>query len=327
MRATFAAITGAMALALMLPSLARAETFVVEPTSVTEWKAVYARIEARDQIPARARLSGTLVELEVSEGDLVDSGQALARIVDEKLDFQMNALDAQLQALRSQLTNAEAELSRGEELLERGVTTVQRLDGLRTQVEVLTNQIDATQAERRVLEQQVEEGTVLAPLSGRVLDVPVAAGAVIGAGESIATIGGGGFFLRLAVPERHAGSFREGDTIQIEAGGATEGKLARVYPQIENGRVIADVEVEGLDDAFVDARVLVRVPIGARDALLVPEAAVETVSGIDFVAISEAGETVRRAVVLGETHRVDGETVIEIVTGLNGGEEVVTDHE
>ena len=278
MRATLAAITSALGLALMLPQAAQSETFTLEPAAITDWKAVYARIEARDSIPARARLGGTLVELGVTEGDLVEAGQPLARIVDEKLDFQMNALDAQLQALESQLANAQSELTRGEELLQRGVTTAQRLDSLRTQVEVYNNQIDATKAERRVLEQQVAEGTVLAPLSGRALDVPVAAGAVVSAGETIATIGGGGFFLRLAVPERHAGTFKEGDTIQIETDGTSEGRIARVYPQIENGRVIADVELQGIDDAFVDARVLVRLPIGEHTALLVPADAVETIS-------------------------------------------------
>ena len=130
---------------------------MLEPREVTEWKAVYARIEARDRIPARARLGGTLVELKVTEGDLVESGEPLARIVDQKLDFQMSAIDAQLQALDSQLKNAQAELERGEELLQRGVTTAQRLDALRTQVEVFTNQIEATKADRRVLEQQVTE--------------------------------------------------------------------------------------------------------------------------------------------------------------------------
>ena len=327
MRATRAALTSALALALMAPSLAAAQAFTLEPSEVTEWKAVYARIEARDRIPARARLGGTLVELQVTEGDLVESGEPLARIVDQKLDFQMSAIDAQLQALDSQLKNAQAELERGEELLQRGVTTAQRLDALRTQVEVYSNQIEATKADRRVLEQQVTEGTVLSPLTGRVLDVPIAAGAVLAFGETVATIGGGGFFLRLAVPERHAGTFREGDKIQIETQGASEGTIARIYPQIENGRVIADVEVDGLDDAFVDARVLVRLPVGKRTALLVPADAVETLSGIDFVSVAEGGDTVKRAVVLGEEQTVDGEAMVEVVTGLNGGEDVVTGDE
>ncbi|MFZ2102029.1 MAG: efflux RND transporter periplasmic adaptor subunit [Oricola sp.] len=326
MRATLAAISSAMALALMT-STAFAETIKLEPTAVTDWKAVYARIEARDRIPARARLGGTLVELNVIEGDTVEAGQPLARIVDEKLDFQLNALDAQLQALESQLQNAQSELTRGEELLQRGVTTAQRLDTLRTQVEVFMNQIDASKAQRRVLEQQVAEGTVLAPIAGRALDVPVAAGSVISPGEAVATIGGGGIFLRLAVPERHAGSLREGDAIQIETDKTTEGRLARVYPQIENGRVIADVEVEGLDVDFIDARVLVRLPVGERSALLVPANAVETFSGLDFVAVQDGGDAARRAVVLGEHHKIEGEDMVEVVTGLNAGEEVVTSHE
>ena len=45
---------------------------------------------------------------------------------------------------------------------------------------------------------------------GRVLEVPLTRGAVVLAGELVAIIGGGGFFLRLAIPERHAFSLREG---------------------------------------------------------------------------------------------------------------------
>jgi multidrug resistance efflux pump len=78
---------------------------------VTEWKAVYGTVEARDRIPARARIGGTLVELSVAEGDEVAAGQVLARIVDDKLDFQLAALAAQREALGAQLANAEATCS------------------------------------------------------------------------------------------------------------------------------------------------------------------------------------------------------------------------
>jgi len=303
---------------------AQAETITIAPQAVTEWKAVYGRIEAKDRIPARARIGGTLVDLSVSEGATVAAGQPIARIVDEKLDFQLGAIEAQLQALDSQLVNAEAELKRGEELLARGVTTAQRLDALRTQVEVLKGQIEAQAAQRRVVEQQRDEGVVLAPIAGRVLSVPVAAGAVVMPGEVVAAVGGGGFFLRLAVPERHATDLAEGDPIAIETGaGATEGRLAKLYPQIENGRVVADVEVPGMNAAFVDARVLVRLPVGTRQAILVPAAAVHTVSGLDFVTVETAQGRLPRTVVTGAAE--DG--MIEIVTGLAAGETVVTGDE
>ncbi len=313
------------ALLLLTPCIsATAETLdPLEPLMITEWKAVYGRIEARDRVPARARIGGTLVRLSVVEGDAVTAGQDLAQIVDEKLDFQLRAIDGQLNSLESQLENAKTELARGEELLSRGVTTAQRLDALRTQVDVLTNQIASTTAERRLVEQQAAEGTVFAPAAGRVLDVPVIEGEVILPGEPIAVIGGGGFFLRLAVPERHARRLSEGDRIEIETGEATEGRLARIYPQIENGRVIADVEVEGLPDAFVDARVLVRLPVDERQALMVPEAAVRSLSGLDFVTVEQDGAQIERVVVTGQKR--DG--MVEVLTGLDAGDRVVTNRE
>lgn len=311
--------------ALCVPMAALAETtFVAEKTVVTDWKAVYGSVEAKDTIPARARLGGTLVELNVSEGDQVQSGQVLGQIVDEKIAFQLGAIDAQLESLAAQLTNAEAELARAAALLDRGVTTKQRLDALQTQVDVVMGQIEAQKAQRRVIEQQSAEGQVLAPISGRVLAVPVAKGAVVMAGESVATVGGGGFFLTLAVPERHAASLVEGDTITIETReGDREGTLAKVYPQIENGRVVADVDVPDLDAAFVNARVLVRLPMGEREAVEIPAAMIRSHSGLDFVLVQDGAGTFERAVVPGARRDLDGVEMVEVLSGLTGGETVV----
>ncbi|THD84980.1 efflux RND transporter periplasmic adaptor subunit [Aliigemmobacter aestuarii] len=324
----FRLLTASALVSLSLATPSPGQEITLSPTAVTEWKAVYGRIESRDRLPARARLGGTLVSLTVTEGDTVEAGQVLAQIVDDKIGFQLSAIDAQLDALRAQFDNARTELTRGEDLLSRGVTTVQRLDQLRTQVDVLSGQIAAQEAQRKVLEQQAAEGAVLAPVSGRVLDVPVAAGAVVMPGEAVATIGGGGTFLRLAVPERHATFLKEGDAIGIEtAEGEGSGKLARIYPQIENGRVVADVEVEGLSDAFVDARVLVRLPVAEREALLVPADAVRSHSGLDMVAVRSGDAILTRAVVIGAAHEAEGNAMVEVLSGLVAGDVVVTDHE
>ena len=322
-------LTFALALSIwstLSPLPLRAEVVALAPVQVTDWKAVFGRIEARDRVPARARLGGTLVELAVKEGDLVTSGEVIGRIVDEKLNFQLSAVDAQRASLAAQLANAEVELKRGEDLLSRGVTTVQRLDALRTQVDVLKGQIEAISAQRAVVEQQAADGTVLASATGRVLEVPVAKGAVVMPGEVVATLGGGGIFLRLAVPERHAMALAEGDTIVIEGPqGEQTGTLERIYPLIENGRVVADVSVEGLPDTFVDARVLVRLPVDSRAALVVPEGAVITRSGLDYVGVADAKGIALRAVVLGERHVIDGAAMVEVLTGLQSGDQVETD--
>src|SRR5690606_30751423 len=124
------AFAPAMILAALTVGAAAGERLVVEPETLTEWKAVYGRVETRDLVPARARIGGTVVELLVSEGDRVASGQRIAVVRDEKIDFQIATVDAQLAVLEAQLARAEAELERGRSLVERGVGTAQRLEQL-----------------------------------------------------------------------------------------------------------------------------------------------------------------------------------------------------
>ncbi len=310
---------------LALANPAFAGSLTLQPTEMTEWKAVYGQVEAKDTVPARARIGGVITELAVTEGDVVKAGQKIAVVRDDKIDFQLAAYDAQLKALETQLANAQSELARGMTLVGKGITTQQQLDQLKTSVDVLGSQIVALQAQRSVSVEQQKEGDVLAPANGRVLQVPVTKGAVIMGGEQVATIGGGGFFLRLAIPERHAAALKQGASIHISAGGSKEtGKLVKIYPEITNGRVAADVEVAALNSDFVNARVLVEIPVATRKALLVPKDAVVTRSGIDFVTVEEAGKPVERAVILGETMEDSNPPMVEVLTGLAAGDSVVT---
>ena len=309
-----------LAASLLAAGAASAGTLTLAPEAVTEWKPIYGTVEPRNDVPARARIGGVVEELLVTEGDNVAAGHRIATIRDEKLGFQIAAYDAQIEALNAQLATAETELERGETLIARGITTRQQVDQLRTTVDVARGQLAAAKAGRAVVVQQAAEGDVLAPEDGRVLTVPVTRGTVVLAGEPVATIGSGGLFLRLAVPERHATVLKEGGTIRIGTGGSTaEGRLAKVYPKIEGGRVTADVEVANLPGAFVNARVPVELPVGERQALLVPAAAVTSRSGLDFVTVMENGAEVARAVVLGEPV---GDRV-EVLTGLRPGDEIV----
>jgi RND family efflux transporter MFP subunit len=310
-----------LALVPLISGFTTAQTPALQPTTISEWKAVYGQVEARDRMPARARLGGTLVDLTVVEGDVVTSGQPIGRIEDEKLAFQLSALAAQRGAILAQLDNAQVELTRGESLLKQGVTTAQGLDALRTQVDVLKGQLAALDAQTDIITQQVKEGTVLAPADGRVLDVPVSKGGVVMPGEAVALIGGGGTYLRLSIPERHAPTLHAGDKIEISDGSATQtGTLSRIYPLIQNGRVIADVEVAGLADNFVDARVLVRLAVGQRDALMVAATALSSTGGLDFVSVQGASGPIQRSVVPGEHQLIDGVDMVEILSGLEAGD-------
>ncbi|KPU84290.1 membrane protein [Marinosulfonomonas sp. PRT-SC04] len=304
---------------------AHSEGLTIAPQSITEWKAVYGTVETRDRVPARARISGTIIDLDVSEGDIVIEGQRIALVKDDKLAFQLDAHTAQISARQARLKTATEDLERGEALIKRGTITVQRLGQLHAQVDVLNGEIRGLEAQKRVVEQQISEGEVRAPGAGIVLSVPMAKGSVVTPGESIAVIGGGGVFLRLSVPERHATTLIEGQKITIGEG--QTGRLVKIYPQIEGGRVLADVEVANLDDRFIGRRIPVRLPVGERQALMVPKSAVTLLGGIDFVTLEVNGEPLRRTVVLGAGMMQDGAAWVEVLTGLVAGDQLVNNHE
>jgi hypothetical protein len=137
------------------------------------------------------------------------------------------------------------------------------------------------------------------------------------------------FVLRLRVPERHARFLKAGDRVRIDASelgrsGAQFGRIILVYPQIEDGRVVADARVEGLGDYFVGERIRVWVSGGERSAFVIPASFLLTRFGIDYVRVRAVGGPVdvpvQRGRDLPSPEFPDG---IEILSGLNAGDQLV----
>ena len=312
---------------------AAAEDFVVKATTITEMKAVFGQVQSRTVVPARTRIGGTIREIRVSEGSEVKEGDLVAVVIDDKIALELRAADAQIKAFASQLENARTSLTRAERLVAQGVATQSGLDAARMLLNVVTSQVAAAEANKAVVEQRAREGDTLAPASGRVLTVPVTPGSVIMPGEEIARIATGPYYLRLSLPERHAAEIVEGDTVHVGERGvagadgtpatARSGKVAKVYPEIADGRVIADVEVADVGSYFVNERTLVSIPVGKRSVLAMPPQAIRTLHGVDYVRIAADGGEMEVAVIVGETVSAADGTVVEILSGLKEGDRVV----
>jgi RND family efflux transporter MFP subunit len=285
-------------------------------------------------VPARARIGGSIRAIRVVEGDQVKEGQIVALVVDDKLALELNAAGAKVEALNSQLENARAELERAQQLLSRGAATQARVDQARMLFDVTMNQIAAAQAEKSVVEQRAREGEVLAPADGRILTVPVTLGSVVLPGEEVARIASGRYYLRLSLPERHAAEIRPNATVRIGRRGlspttsgnlaqARPGRVAKVYPEIAGGRVIADVEVDGIGDYFVNERTLVWIPIARRTMIAVPPDAITTRHGVDYVRVLAANGPTEVAVIPGETIETEEGPRVEVLTGLRDGDRVI----
>ena len=319
--------------AAAVPQAALAAEFVVHATTIPEMKAVYGQVESRTIVPARARIAGTISDIRIAEGSEVRKGDVVAVVVDDKIALQLEAAEAKIGALRSQLANARTDLERAQRLLSRGVTAQSQLDAATMELDVITNQVAAAEADKAVIEQSAREGEVLAPADGRVLTVPVTPGSVVMAGEAIARIAGGPYYLRLSLPERHAAEIVEGASVEVGARGRAPlpdgaaamrpGRIVKVYPEIADGRVIADVDVADIGTYFVNERTLVSIPVGRRSVLAVPPEAIRTLHGIDYVRVAGADGETEVAVIPGDSFEEDGQLRTVILTGLADGDRVV----
>jgi RND family efflux transporter MFP subunit len=315
---------------LMLGFAAHAEEpFTIAQTPVRDEKAVFATVESVVVESARTRIGGTLAALSVREGDRVERDQIVATVGDEKLVLQVKSLDAQIAALNAQVRQAQIDLARTEDLFPKGAASKAALDQARTALDVATNTHQSRIAERSVVQEQLAQGSVLAPLPGRVVKVPLRAGSVVLPGEPVAMIAEQDFVLRLRVPERHARFLKAGDPVRIDGqdfGGesAQFGTIRLVYPQIEDGRVIADATVAALGDYFVGQRIRVWVSSSERKSIVIPASYVVTRFGIDYVRVRRNGSVIDVPVQRGrDLPRPDMPDGLEILSGLSAGDQMV----
>lgn len=324
-------------------AIAEEGRLTVKRQVVNDLKSMFATVQTVDVTQARARIGGTLVELLLDEGDMVAAGQKLARVRDAKQPLQIAAIASKLQSLEAQLQLAETTLERYSKLYTLGKISQSALDEAKTQVDVVTADIAAVKSDKAVVREAQIEGDILAPASGRVLKVHVTQGAVLLAGEVIAEIAAENYVLRLLLPERHARFIRLGDTVlvgergMLESGflvggdlraegivgeGAQgdsphkEGVISQVYPELDNGRVVADVVVEGLGNFFVGERARVWVATDQRQAFVIGSEYIHRRYGLSYVYLANGAE-----VVVQPGQAMAGG--IEILSGLRDGDVLV----
>jgi membrane fusion protein, multidrug efflux system len=317
----------ALVLAMLAAAPSQAETLAVAERPIADRKIVFATVESVDVTRARARIGGTVEGLAIDEGDAVEAGLGIATVVDPKIELELAAVDARIRSLEAQRLQALTELERARELRARGTIPQARLDDARTALDVVEAQQAAMRAERELAAERAVEGRVLAPATGRVLHVHVVDGSVVLPGEEIATIAAERYVLRLLLPERHARFIEVGDAVEVGARGlgvglydeeapVRAGTIVKVFPELRNGQVVAEAEVEGLGDYFVGERVRVHVATGTRPAILVPPDYLYQRFGLHYARLADG----REVVVQPGQRLPEG---VEILSGLRDGDELV----
>ncbi|MBN8530830.1 MAG: efflux RND transporter periplasmic adaptor subunit [Alphaproteobacteria bacterium] len=306
---------------LFLAHAAAAEDYVVKAVQATDLKPVAAVVESVHHSFARTRIGGTIDGLAVDEGSHVERGQVMAIVVDPKQPLEIDAMDARIRSQEHERDLAALEKKRYGSLTVGSVVSQAKLDEVNTRLRVLETSIAALKAQRAATVEHRGEGKVLAPLAGRVLKVPVTNGSVVMPGDVVAEIAVDGFILRLSIPERHARFLKQGGEVRLgareEGGENLTGTIQKLYPKLEEGRVIADVAVEKLEDFFIGARRTAYIATSSRKAFVIPESYLIRRHGLTYVRLKDGGDIVV------QTGLASPEGV-EILSGINDGDILVT---
>ncbi len=173
------------------------------------------RVEA-DLVDVASEITGRMAVVHVQEGDLVETGQPLARIDTDSLEAKLDRAKADVAAAESQAEQARAvidqnaaalefsqvELERASTLLERGFGSQEQVDSRRSErdtdraalaaarasLTAAERQADAARAGVREIANQIEDAQIVAPVRGRVLYRLAEPGEVVGSGAPIMTL-------------------------------------------------------------------------------------------------------------------------------------------
>ena len=150
---------------------------------ITQWDDYVGRFEASRSVEVRPRVSGAIVALHFTDGQIVRAGQPLFTIDPRPYTAALAEARAGVATSRSDLALARADLERASRLIEADAVSKSEIDRLRARVQAATAGLAAADARVRARALDVEFTVVRAPIGGRVSDRRVDAGNLVAAGE------------------------------------------------------------------------------------------------------------------------------------------------
>ena len=296
------------------PAATPVEVATVETGTASAFFAGTASLQAEKEATVVARVGGVVEELHVEEGQVVQKGQALAQLDDDRLRLEVERAEVTLNKLKRVY-------ERMERLRDQELVSAEEFEQARTEYE-------AQQVARDLAKLEMEHAAVRAPIGGTIAERHVKAGNMVRANDAAFTIVDfNPLWAIMHVPERELDKLRVGQpaTLRLDAmpDASFDGTVTLISPVVDPETGTFRVVVEVRDPSRTAKPGMfgrVRVQYDQREgALLIPKAAVVEEDDASSVFVIRDTVAQRRAVTTGYTSG----TQVEILDGLTEGEQVV----
>lgn len=288
-------------------------------------------VEPETRVMVSTRMMGWVSALHVAEGDTVRKGQKLLTIDDEDMRAKRDQVEAGIREAEAVVANAERMAARFRNLYEAEAVSKSRLDDVETGLERARSGLARAEASRAELNVHLGYLALTAPMDGVITRRLVEQGDMAAPGRPLLFLDKLDRMKIIAgLGEKNVNAVAVGDTVTAHVSSLDRAlyrvEVARIIGAANPGSRTYDIEMSVANDGRLRPGMFARVdvPVGTRRGVVVPENAVHRRGQLTGVWIVEAdGAVTLRWVRLGDP--VAGG--VEVLTGLDGTETVVTSSE
>ena len=252
-------------------------------TSIERKTVVTGKVIPEDEVEIKPQIQGIIEALFVEEGDLVNTGDLLAKIKVVPNEQNLNSAEGRLANSRIVLKNAEVELNRNKDLYEKGIISKQNFDNVQLRFNQSKQDVSNAVSDLQIIRSGSKGGAasantnIRATVPGTVLEIPVEEGFQViasnsfNAGTTIATIADlNKMIFEGKVDEAEVGKLRVGMPLEVNLGAiedqALDAQLKFIAPKgnEEQGAVQFIIEA----DLFLNDSIFVRAGYSANASLV-----------------------------------------------------------
>ncbi len=294
-------------------------------------------IMALQEVPVRAKVSGTVMEKYITGGQQVTEGQPLYRLDTRNYSSQLANAQAQAAQAAANYENAATDLARYDQLIAAGAISQKVYDNQKAAADAYKGAMDAAQAQVDIASTNLSDTIVTAPFNGKLSmdDVNIGTFATAGTTALVTISSSDPIYVQFDMSENEYlslnkdknGTGRLGDALKLRLSDGSiygeTGKIVQVNPNLSGGQLSMKAAFPNPDNLLVPGMYAAVVSDNeiAKGSLLIPTKALVQLLNKDIVDVVVDGKITQKAVKTGGTYGIY--TIIE--SGLDENDVIVVD--